>query len=128
ADRAGHGLPPESTEELARLRDQVARLRTLLRGLEAHARAGRVVEHVEDVDLVEVMRSARDRAAPPAGVDVIVPATAPIVRTARASLEQVLVQLLRDAIERHGAAASRVVLAWRDAGALVEIAVSDDAP
>src|SRR5690606_4128837 len=105
---AAHLLPPASAEHLQRLRDRVGRMQRLLDDLLQYSRAGRGSQRAHDVDVLELLTCARDHIAAPAGFEVILPATAPVLRTPRAPLEQVFINLMDNAVKHHGGAAGRV--------------------
>jgi signal transduction histidine kinase len=125
---ASEHLPERSRQHLERLRDRVRRMHQLLNDLLEYSRAGPVFDEVDVVDVVEVLHSARELVAAPAEFQIVLPMQVPVLRTPRAPLQQVFINLLGNAIKHHHRKDGRVEVSWRHAGELVEFLVADDGP
>jgi signal transduction histidine kinase len=127
ADASEH-LPEKSRQHLERLRDRVRRMQRLLNDLLEYSRAGRIFEEILDVDVVDILHSARELVAAPAEFQIVLPMQVPVLRTPKAPLQQVLINLLGNAIKHHNRKDGRVEVSWRHAGEFVEFLVADDGP
>jgi signal transduction histidine kinase len=126
---------PATAAELAGAQEEIARLSRLVDGLLATARAEAVTEQLEQIDVVEVAAervAAWHPVADGHGVKLLAEpsdGTAyPLVALGAGHLEQVLDNLLDNAIEALGDAAGtiRVWAAW--SGTAVTLTVADDGP
>jgi len=125
---AGPSLPGGSREHLALLRRRVQRMEKLLNDLLAYSRAGRAEAHLEELDVRTLVEGIVETLAPPAGFTVTVLGDCPPVRAPRAALEQIVRNLVDNAIKHHDKERGRIevwVLAREDH---VEFVVSDDGP
>jgi PAS domain S-box-containing protein len=121
-------LPPASQKHLVTLQGRVRRMERLLEDLLHYSRAGRVAEPSEEVDLGALLADVVELAGTREGFVVEVPAEGPTVRTPRAPLLSVLVNLIGNAIKHHDHEGGRVVVSVADTGDRLEITVSDDGP
>jgi signal transduction histidine kinase len=124
---AGAPLAAPAAEHLAMLRAQVARMERMIQGVLAYARAGRATATMEQVDLADVVRDVVSLLAPPDSVSVGAAGALPTLVTERAPLQQVVLNLVANAIA-HGGPSVRVAIAARDSGPAVEVSVRDDGP
>jgi PAS domain S-box-containing protein len=119
----------ESREHMALLRGRVHRMEGLIDGILRYSRAGRVRDPAERVDTGALVREIVDLLAPPAGATVGVAGAMPVLVTERLPLQQVLMNLVGNALKYGGGAAARVeVSARRDAQGEWELAVRDHGP
>jgi signal transduction histidine kinase len=102
---AGALLPEEARGYLLRLRDRADRMGTMIDGVLQYARAGRTAAPVETVDTAALAREIVSLLDVPAGARVEVLPSLPTLRTERAPLQQVLLNLTQNAL-RHGHAAA----------------------
>lgn len=124
-------LPSGSAQHLERLCDRVTRMQNLLNDLLAYSRAGRVARSGESIDMAQLLDNIRILAAPPDDIEVVLPddiAAMPTLHTPRAPLEQILRNLVSNAVKHRDEHSQRVAIDWRDAGDFVKIMVSDDGP
>lgn len=120
-------LDPESRENLELLRMRVGRMESLLDGLLSYARAGAKKAEVESVDLGEVMAAVEALLLVPEGFALGLEGGLRI-RTARAPLQQVLHNLVGNALKHHHADVGRVDVVVTEHVRHLEIAVRDDGP
>jgi signal transduction histidine kinase len=112
----GQAATPEVREHLRLLRGRVARMEGLIDGILQYSRAGRVREGAERVDTGALAREAVDLLAPPAGAVVEVAPEMPVLVTERLPLQQVLMNLVGNAVKYGGGARARVEVSARRAG------------
>ncbi len=128
AEDVGDALPEESRRHFDTLRGRVRRMEALLDGLLEYSRAGRVSGTPEPVDVRAVLDDVLSLSAPPPGFQVLLSSAPPTVQVPRAALEQVLRNLIGNAIKHHDRAAGTVVVEVVSHGDLVEFSVTDDGP
>lgn len=122
-----------STEEerasyLRRIRDLTARMRRMIDAVLQYARAGRTEERVEPVDTGAMLRDVVAFLAPPPCVTIRIAPEMPTIETERVPLEQVLRNLLSNAIAYRREGESHIDISTADAGEYAEIIVADDGP
>jgi signal transduction histidine kinase len=125
---------PATAAELAGAQEEIARLSRLVDGLLATARAESVTEQLEQTDVVEVVRERVD-AWQPVGdghgvklIDEPVPSPSPLVALGAGHLEQILDNLIDNAIEAIGDTGGTVHIAVARAESGVTLTVADDGP
>lgn len=126
----GNQLTGESAHHLRRLHERVQRMQALVDGILACARTAPLSRPTEPVDTGALVRDVIDLLAVPDDVDLQVPKDLPVMQAERVPLQQVLMNLLANAVKfgRRERPDLRIRLAWRDLGDAVEFAVSDNGP
>ncbi len=125
----GDAAGPEVKEHLELLRGRVLRMEGLIDGILEYSRAGRVREGAERVDTGALAREVVDLLALPGGAEVAVQEGMPVLTTERLPLQQVLMNLIGNAVKYGGEAEARVeVSARRTAEREWEFAVRDHGP
>ncbi len=119
-------MTTETEEQLALMRDRVARMHGLIEGLLAYSRIGRTGREVEDVDCAELVTEVIDSLAPPPGFVVDVAPDLPVFQTDRLQLGQVFSNLIGNAVKHHGGSEGRIQVKGRDKGSYCEFSVADD--
>ena len=125
---------PATAAELAGAQEEIARLSRLVDGLLATARAESLTEQLEQTDVAEVVRERVDAWQPVGdghGVKLIAepgPAPGPRVALGAGHLEQILDNLIDNAIEAIGDVGGTVRLAVARAQSGVTLTVADDGP
>ena len=119
---------PETRENLRLLKIRVDRLAALLDGLFAYARAGSKVESAEQFDTKVLVAEIGEYLCPPPGFVIETPGIMPTLFAPKPPLEQVLRNLIGNAIKHHGGPGGRVEVTARDIGDAVEFRVQDDGP
>ena len=125
---------PATATELAGAQEEIARLSRLVDGLLATARAESLTEQLEQTDVVAVARERVDAWQPVGdghGVKLIAeaaPSPSPLVALGAGHLEQILDNLIDNAIEAIGDAGGTVRIAVARTAAAVTLTVADDGP
>jgi len=125
---------PATAAELAGAQEEIARLSRLVDGLLATARAESLTEQLEQTDVVAVARERVDAWQPVGdghGVKLIAeaaPAPSPLVALGAGHLEQILDNLIDNAIEAIGDVGGTVRIAVARAESGVTLTVADDGP
>ncbi|HEX8391081.1 MAG TPA: PAS domain-containing protein [Longimicrobium sp.] len=127
-DLAG-AATPEVKEQLALLRGRAVRMEALIDGILQYSRAGRVRAEAEAVDTGALVRDVVDLLAPPPGAAIEVAPALPVIVTERLPLQQVLMNLIGNAVKYGGGAQARVEVSASRAGpGTWEFAVRDHGP
>ncbi len=125
---------PATATELAGAQEEIARLSRLVDGLLATARAESLTEQLEQTDVVAVARERVDAWQPVGdghGVKLIAeaaPSPSPLVALGAGHLEQILDNLIDNAIEAIGDVGGTVRIAVARAESGVTLTVADDGP
>ncbi|NNC32392.1 hypothetical protein HKM21_24340 [Longimicrobium terrae] len=128
-DDLGDAATPEVREQLAMLRGRAVRMEALIDGILQYSRAGRVRDTTDRVDTGALARDVVDLLAPPPGARITVQPGMPVIVTERLPLQQVLMNLIGNAIKYAGGGEARVeVSATRAADGAWEFAVRDHGP
>jgi PAS domain S-box-containing protein len=123
-----HDLSPESRKLLGLMRSRINRMETLLDDLLTFSRVGRSEVVSSETKLADIVAGIVEILNPPAHIQVRVEGELPVIVTASAQLEQVLRNLINNAVKHHDKQTGNVVLSAKLAGAFVEFIVRDDGP
>jgi signal transduction histidine kinase len=121
-------LSDESRKLLALMRSRIGRMETLLDDLLIYSRVGRTDMAVRETKLADIFDSIIEVLNPPAHIQVRVEGELPVIVAASAQLEQVLRNLVNNAIKHHDKPNGEVVLSAMRVGDFVEFVVRDDGP
>jgi PAS domain S-box-containing protein len=121
-------IPEDVGVHLDKLRIQVRRMQNLTDDLLAYSRAGRVEDVVLAVDTGELIEEVIALLAPPEGIQIVTESEMPKLATARSPLEQVLRNLIGNAVQHHDRSEGRIVVSAVDRDDEMEFVVSDDGP
>jgi len=119
-------LTDQTREHLRLLRGRVHRLEYLIAGILAYSRAGRDRGEVALVDVGALVREAWELLAPPATAQLAIQPELPLVRASRTQLQQVLMNLIGNAVKYNPGRALAIEVGARRNGRLVELYVRDD--
>jgi len=122
------GLSAESRKLLGLMRSRINRMDTLLDDLLTFSRVGRTDTAERENRLSRIFDSIIEVLNPPAHIKVRVEGELPVFVTASAQLEQVLRNLINNAIKHHDKKNGEVVLSGKHVGNFVEFVVRDDGP
>ncbi|MDB6009153.1 MAG: sensor signal transduction histidine kinase [Gammaproteobacteria bacterium] len=121
-------LSDESRRILGLMRNRITRMEKLLDDLLTYSRAGRTDTAVGETNVATIFDGILEVLGPPAHITVRVEGELPVIVTASAQLEQVLRNLINNAIKHHDKRTGEVVLSGRHVGNVVEFSVRDDGP
>jgi signal transduction histidine kinase len=121
-------LSEESRKILGLMRSRINRMDRLLDDLLTYSRAGRTDTAVCETNVAAIYEGILEVLDPPSHITVRVEGELPVIVTAAAQLEQVLRNLINNAIKHHDKPSGEVVLSARRVGDVVEFSVRDDGP
>jgi light-regulated signal transduction histidine kinase (bacteriophytochrome) len=123
-----HDLSAESRKLLGLMRSRINRMETLLDDLLTYSRVGRIDTAANETKLADIFASIVEVLNPPAHMQVRAEGDLEVIVTAGAQLEQVLRNLIDNAIKHHDKQSGEVVLSGKHVGDFVEFVVRDDRP
>jgi PAS domain S-box-containing protein len=106
-------LAEVSRSHLDRLRAQAEGMNRLLDDLLSYSRVGKAGEQRESVDINALVPQLFDFLAPPEHVELQIEGELPTLTTTRTALEQVLRNLIANAIQHSGGEETKVVVSYR---------------
>jgi len=124
----GDSLSDESRKILGLMRSRISRMEKLLDDLLTYSRAGHTDTAIVETNVAAIFNGILEDLSPPAHITVRVEGELPVIVTASAQLEQVLRNLINNAIKHHDKPRGEVVLSGRRLGDFVEFRVRDDGP
>ncbi len=113
-------------ENLGLLSQRTQRLNKLLDDLLEYSRAGRQVGQVKRTDTREMVQDIATLLSPPEGMQIVADDSLPTLNTYGAPLEQVLRNLINNAIKHHPTQAGKVTVEAVDQAESVMFSVTDD--
>jgi signal transduction histidine kinase len=123
-----HDPSDESRKLLGLMQSRVNRMETLLDDLLTFSRVGRTETAATEAKLGDIFAAIVEILNPPAHIKVRTEGELPVIVTASAQLEQVLRNLINNAIKYHDKRTGEVVLSAKRVGDFVEFVVRDDGP
>jgi signal transduction histidine kinase len=121
-------LSPKVKEYIQLIKGRLIRAENLIKGILSYARVGREMPERELVDLNAMMLDIRDNLPLRAGLSLHVQAGLPKVFTARIPLQQILSNLLGNAIKYHDKPNGNISVGFREAETHYVFRVEDDGP
>jgi signal transduction histidine kinase len=121
-------LSDESRKILRLMRSRINRMEMLLDDLLAYSRVGRTDAAMSETKVAEMFTRIVEVLDPPAHIRVRVEGPLPVIVTASAQLEQVLRNLINNAIKHHDKESGEVIVSAAPRGEFVEFIVRDDGP
>ena len=109
-------ISDEGREHMRLLRGRVHRLEALINGILTYSRAGRNQDRPEVVNLGKLTREVVELLAPSKDVTLVIPEDLPTVQTERVPLQQVLLNLIGNAIKYAAKTDPRVIVTCSDEG------------
>jgi PAS domain S-box-containing protein len=128
-DLAGK-LTAEMSENMNLLRSRVRRMDKLLDDLLEYSRIGRETDerHTEAISGTVLMENIQGLLSPPQGFIVDASSTLAGIEVFRMPLQQILINLISNAIKHHDKKAGLIQVAVEDLGAMFRFSVKDDGP
>lgn len=121
-------LTPASRHHLHLLRGRVRRLDALIQGVLEYSRAGQLVDAPTEVDLGALVREVIELVDPPAGFEVVLAPALPKLHAPRVPLQQVLMNLVGNAIKHASSPVPRVEIGATATDEGWELYVRDNGP
>jgi PAS domain S-box-containing protein len=119
----------EIPNHMTLLRGRLSRMEQLLDDLLAFSRAGKLTGSVSQIELGLLAKNIFDLQAPPDGFTLEVADDLPVFTTLATPLEQVIRNLISNAIKHHDRSEGHINLSWRVANkSYYEFSVTDDGP
>jgi signal transduction histidine kinase len=125
-DDLGERLDDQSRGHLHLLRGRVVRLENLIAGILAYSRAGRDSSEQAAVDLAALAAEVWELLAPPPTARLELVASLPQLRASRVQLQQILLNLMGNAIKYNAERAVTITLSAQRNARRWEIAIADD--
>ena len=122
----GASAPKKVREHLAMLKGRAVRMDRLIRGLLELARVGREREKPERIDVTELLHETIDLLSPPPASRILIIGAMPTLFAERYALQQVLLNLIANAIQHGGKSDVVVRITSTERADEVEISVADD--
>ena len=121
-------LDNEGQEHLRLLIKRVQRMDALIDGVLRYSRIGSIHEEVVAVDLNELLYEVIDSLAPPAHIAVTVAPGLPVIRVEKTAIQQVLQNLIANAIRYLDKPQGRIEIGCVDQGETWRLSVCDNGP
>ncbi len=121
-------MPEDIQDKLRKLRHQVQRMQTLTDDLLAYARAGREASAATEVDTAQLIREVIAFLQVPETFQIELGPDLPVFHTFKAPLEQVLRNLISNAVKHHDRDGGRIAIQVTEGRDVYEFRVSDDGP
>ena len=118
----------ETRENLGLMRGRIARLEALLDDLLAYSRVGRRMHAVAEVDVNELVVEVADLHAGTGGLRIDIAEPLPVLETARSPLQQVLTNLISNAVKHCDGPDVHVSVRAVAANDVIEFEIADDGP
>ncbi len=124
----GEHVTGESRQHMDLLRGRVHRMESLIEGILAYSRAGRVREPIEEVDVTALVRETGELLKGATGGDVAIETDLPTLWTERVPLQQVFINLIGNALKHADRDDPRVVIRADPDPVGVRFSVMDNGP
>lgn len=121
-------LDAEGQEHLQLLRQRVRRLDTLIDGVLRYSRIGRIHEAATTIHLNELAHEVVDSLAPPAHIAIEIPSHLPTIVAERTSIQQVLQNLISNAIRYLDKREGHIQIACIEQHDKWQLSVADNGP
>lgn len=121
-------IPEENQRQLQLLRSRVQRMESMINGLLSYSRVGRRDRLIETVNVSQLLADIIDSIAPPDTFRFEFSSTLPTITTQRIALQQVLANLIGNAVKHHDRNDGTIQVTVRAVGTHYEFTVVDDGP
>lgn len=118
----------ETKNHMALLRGRVRRMEEMISGILEYSRIGRVPVAMVTVDVAALITEISDSLGVPDGFRIEIKNSLPSFRTLRLRLNQVLTNLIGNAVKHHHRDQGLIRIGCKDLGERYEFSVSDDGP
>ena len=121
-------IPADNKLQLNLLQQRVLRMNALIDGLLKYSRVGKQEILSESVNMEELLQEVIDSLAPPKGFKINYPRPLPALVTKKLLLNQILANLIGNAIKHHHLDRGQIDLTMEDCGQHYQFAIADDGP
>ncbi|MEO0348479.1 MAG: ATP-binding protein [Cyanobacteria bacterium P01_A01_bin.15] len=121
-------IPAENQEQLELMRSRVKRLEDFIDGLLRYSRAGRQSLDALALDPLQLLHEIVGSLEVPSAMRVTLPTAAPTLVTEKILLQQVLTNLISNAIKYHHRPDGNITISLKEMDTMVEFTVTDDGP
>lgn len=122
-------LSEGTAKHMQMLQGRVQRLENLIEGILSYSKLGNQEKHYfEKVDTGEVTKTIVEMLSPRTGFTIAVTSPMPVFQGVRLFFDQVLSNLLSNALKYHDRDTGRIEISARDLGDYYEFSVADDGP
>lgn len=121
-------LPDENQQQLNLMQSRVKRLEGFVEGLLQYSRAGRQTIEALPLDPAQLLQDIVDSLSPPETMQIVIPETGPTLNTQKLLLQQVLTNLISNAVKYHHRPNGCITVSIEDLGSKAQFAVADDGP
>ncbi len=104
------------------------RLENLINGLLHYSRVGRLIAKPENVDVSQLLSEVIESLSPPSEFTIELEGKMPILVTERLPLQQVLTNLISNAIKHHYREDGKITISVQEQDEYYQFAISDDGP
>jgi signal transduction histidine kinase len=121
-------MDDETRHQMALLRGRVSRLDALIDGILNYARAGRIRERLEGIDVGALLVETRDLLAPRPPAAVVIGDSMPSIQAERVPLQQVFLNLMSNGLKHAQRPDPRVTITCVEEGLFYHFRVADNGP
>lgn len=121
-------LSPKVAEYVQLIKGRLIRAENLIQGILLYARVGRDLPEKEDVDLNVLIPETIENIAPETSLNINIQKNLPVIRTQKLPLQQVLSNLIGNAIKYHDKPDGDITITFRDTGFNYTFYVKDNGP
>jgi signal transduction histidine kinase len=123
-----HELTPKVAEYVQLIKGRLIRAENLIQGILLYARVGRELPAREEVDLNQLIHETIESIAPDTKLTIMVQDDLPVITTERIPLQQIISNLVSNAIKYHDKPNGKVEIRLQDKGSYLIFHVKDDGP
>jgi len=121
-------LPGKMMEYTELIRNRIRRMEGLIDGLLALSRIGRQKQPAERVDVGQMLTEIVELLSPGPQMRILIPGRLPVVYTEKLPLQQVLTNLISNAVKYHHRPDGKIMVGFKEMDGAYEFTVSDDGP
>jgi PAS domain S-box-containing protein len=121
-------IPDENQQQLALMRSRVERMDAMINGLLEYSKAGRAELNPEVIDVTALITEILDLIEVPAQFQIKIDVQVSCLQARRILLNQVLLNLISNAVKHHDRPDGILEIGVRDLGQVYEFWVQDDGP
>lgn len=127
-EELGTALTEDAKKYMKLLRVRVNRLETMIMGILEYSKIGRETATQVSFNVADSLKEISDSLDVPAGFVVEVTSDLPTLTCSRIRFEQVMANLIGNAIKHHDKSRGKITISAKDSGDCFEFTVADDGP